>query len=116
MVGLFSLFRNQIDRRRHPRHAVITTAWIRIEDSTIPFVCVLWDVSEGGAKLSAPTLSEIPHEFTLLLSRDTVTGTRCHVIWRASDQIGVEFAEGAHLLDHLMKGNPVRSREKEELC
>jgi hypothetical protein len=53
-------------------------------------------------------VSEIPGEFTLLLSRDAVAGTRCHVIWRASDQIGVEFAQDAHLLRHLMKRNPVQ--------
>jgi hypothetical protein len=79
-----------------------------MEDSTVPFVCVLWDVSEGGARLSAPTMSKIPNEFTLLLSRDTLAGTHCHVIWRESDQIGVEFAEGAHLLRHLMKRDPMR--------
>ena len=106
-MGILDLFRNQIERRKHPRHSVITTAWIRLTDSTVPYVCVLWDVSEGGARLTAASMSEIPNEFNLLLSRDAVRGTSCRVAWRLPDQIGVRFIDNADLLLHLMKRKSV---------
>ena len=103
VMGILDLFRNRIERRKHPRHSVVTTSWIRLKDSTVPFVCVLWDVSEGGARLTAANMSEIPNDFNLLLSRDAILGTACCVVWRSNDQIGVQFIENADLLLHLMK-------------
>src|SRR5215207_238954 len=105
-MGILDLFRRR-DQRRHARHKVITTAWIRLKDNTVPFVCVVWDVSEGGARLSAANMSEIPNEFTMLLSRDDSSGTRCHVAWRSRDQIGVQFIGNTDLLVHLMRRKSV---------
>lgn len=69
-------------------------------------LCTLGCVG-GGARLTAASMSEIPNEFTLLLSRDAVRGTSCRVAWRLPDQIGVRFIDNADLLVHLMKHKSV---------
>ena len=51
-MSILDFFRDRTEQRRHARHKVVTTAWLRLKDDTIPFVCVLWDVSEGGARLT----------------------------------------------------------------
>jgi len=82
-------------RRRHPRHGIISTAWIRIADDPVPHVCVLWDISEGGARLSVTDMARVPNEFLLVLERDAPRGTSCRVAWRWQDQIGLEFIDHA---------------------
>jgi len=48
-LGLLDKLGRWREQRRHPRHGIISTAWIRIADDPVPHVCVLWDISEGGA-------------------------------------------------------------------
>ena len=64
-MGFLDLFGNWRERRKHARHKVITTAWLRLTDGTVPHVCVLWDVSERGARLSVTDMDVVPTEFTL---------------------------------------------------
>ena len=90
-MGFLDRFGNGRERRRHVRREVITTAWLRFADSTVPHVCVLSDVSERGARLSVTDMDVVPTEFTLLLERNAPSGTSCRVVWRSGDQIGLEF-------------------------
>ena len=82
-------------RRQNARHGIISTAWIRIADDPVPHVCVLWDISEGGARLSVTDMARVPNEFLLVLERDALGGTSCRVAWRWQDQIGLEFIDHA---------------------
>ena len=61
----------------------------------MPHVCVLWDISEGGARLSVTDTTTVPNEFLLVLERDAPRGTSCRVVWRQGDQIGLEFIDHA---------------------
>ena len=61
----------------------------------MPHVCVVWDISEGGARLSVTDLATLPNKFLLVLERDAPTGTSCRVVWRQNDQIGLEFIDHA---------------------
>ena len=90
-MGFLDLFGNWTERRKHVRQKVITTAWLRLADSSVPHVCVLWDVSETGARLSVTDMDVVPTKFTLLLERNAPNGTSCRVVWRSRDQIGLEF-------------------------
>jgi hypothetical protein len=56
---------------------------------------VLWDISEGGARLSVTDMARVPNEFLLVLERDAPRGTSCRVAWRRHDQIGLEFIDHA---------------------
>ena len=93
-MGWFDRCSNWTERRKQARHRVIITAWLRTNDS-VPHVCVLWDVSEGGARLSVTDITALPPQFTLVLEREAVTGTTCQVVWRSPDQIGIKFVEKA---------------------
>lgn len=90
-MGFIDLFGNWRERRKHARHKVITTAWLRLGDGTVPHVCVLWDVSERGARLSLTDMDVVPTKFILLLERDAPSGTSCRIVWRSRDHIGLEF-------------------------
>jgi hypothetical protein len=79
------------ERRKYPRKTHIETAWIDAEDGTPPHVCVLWDISEGGAKLTLASHKALPDEFILRKSRDDTKGKRCAVAWRSADQMGIRF-------------------------
>ena len=105
-MSILDFFRGRIEQRRHARHKVVATAWLRLKDDTIPFVCVLWDVSEGGARLTVASKDTIPDEFTLTLARDAPSGTSCRVVWRLREQIGIQFVDNAGPLSHLIKQKP----------
>src|SRR6185295_10311056 len=90
-MKLFSLFGNRSERRESRRHGVIHTAWVRTASDPLPFVCVLWDVSDGGARLSVAQPEALPDTVTVTLKREDTAGTVCRVAWRDRDQIGIEF-------------------------
>jgi hypothetical protein len=49
------------------------------------------DVSATGAKLVLLEQSEIPDEFTLLLSKYGNVRRRCKISWRSETAVGVQF-------------------------
>jgi hypothetical protein len=53
--------------------------------------CVIWDMSEGGARLAvARPLADLPTTFTLVLSSDN-TRRNCQVVWTDKRYVGVKF-------------------------
>ncbi len=62
-------------------------------DSQKPSVeCVIWDISEGGARLAvALPLADLPDSFTLNLFRDESVQQKCEVVWRDRRFVGVKF-------------------------
>jgi hypothetical protein len=52
--------------------------------------CVLWDVSDGGARLAAARHHELPSTFTLVLAK-LGEERRCQIIWRDQKFVGVKF-------------------------
>ena len=81
----------RVERRKSPRHPVIKTAWMRTRHDPLPSVCVLWDVSEGGARLAVARPEAVPDDLTIALDRNDTVGTACRVVWRSREQIGLEF-------------------------
>ncbi|MCC6890665.1 MAG: PilZ domain-containing protein [Hyphomicrobiales bacterium] len=68
--------------RKSPRFELHTLG--QIEAGEEPLSCIIWDLSEGGARLTVGDVA-LPDEFTLTLRR------RCRVVRRADGQIGVKF-------------------------
>lgn len=64
-------------------------AWIDVGGNAKPTRCVLWDVSEGGARLAPAQASKLPDIFTLIL--DKTTAHRCSVVWRKGPLVGVRY-------------------------
>ncbi len=53
------------------------------------------DLSDAGARLRVDRPDDIPDHLSLLLKGDVVKILRCHVVWRSSSHIGVEFETSA---------------------
>src|SRR3954469_26071830 len=76
-----------MERRNKLRHLMRRRATIRWGGRDIP--CVVWDLSDRGARISAPHVSRLPESFTLSLG---VNGERvCEVVWCDSKFLGVAF-------------------------
>jgi hypothetical protein len=57
-----------------------------------PVDCVIWDMSEGGARLAvALPLAELPPRFTLNLFKDCAVQKDCEVVWSDKRFVGVKF-------------------------
>jgi c-di-GMP-binding flagellar brake protein YcgR len=55
-----------------------------------PVRCVIWDISDGGARLAvARPLEELPPTFTLVLFKDVQRD--CQVVWTDARFVGVKF-------------------------
>ena len=102
-MKIFRLFGNRTERRKSRRHGVIHTAWVRTATDPLPTVCVLWDVSEGGARLSVAQPEALPDTITITLKRDATAGTVCRIAWRNREQIGIEFVSNADQIHYLIK-------------
>ena len=80
-----------LEQRRAKRTPRRNAAWIELTGGArIP--CVVWDISDGGARLAAPRPSELPPAFKLL-TRDGDSERLCQVVWRSDKQIGVQFIQ-----------------------
>ncbi len=77
--------------RKAPRKPTRHAGWINFGDSPTPIACVLWDVSEHGARIAVAHARLLPDRFTLDLSRDGQDRRFCRVVWRQPPQVGVQF-------------------------
>lgn len=80
------------EKRRRRRVKTRRAAWLNIDGGAQPIRCVLWDVSEDGARLAPAQAGKLPDVFTLIL--DKTTAHRCRVMWRKGAQVGVRFLRG----------------------
>jgi hypothetical protein len=80
------------DHRRAARRYTRRTATVSFGPNSSPVDCVIWDISESGARLSIalPSL-DVPHHFTLNLYKDSGLAWNCEVIWSDAKYIGVKF-------------------------
>src|ERR1700681_2170318 len=87
------------EQRRELRKAKRTprrqAAWVVLDGGCNRLPCVLWDISEGGARIAAARASTLPDVFGLFLTKDGKLRRFCHVAWRRRGQLGVHFVEEA---------------------
>ena len=76
--------------RRQPRR---NAAWIGLASGGMHIPCVLWDISDTGARLAAPRTNFLPPAFDLLLSKDGESRRVCRVVWRNEGYLGVQFVK-----------------------
>jgi hypothetical protein len=74
-------------KRAHRRQA----AWVVLDGGTARISCVLWDISEGGARIAAAHGNALPDVFGLFLTKDGKSRRFCQVAWRRGGQLGVRF-------------------------
>jgi hypothetical protein len=63
------------------------------EEPAMP--CVIWNISEGGARLAVARSTDLPRHFTLSLHKDGSAQHACEVVWTDSRFVGVKFAQKA---------------------
>jgi len=74
-------------KRAHRRQA----AWVVLDGGSARISCVLWDISEGGARIAAAHGNALPDVFGLFLTKDGKSRRFCQVVWRRGSQLGVRF-------------------------
>jgi hypothetical protein len=54
--------------------------------------CVIWDISDGGARLAvAHPIATLPPTFTLALASAGRVTRKCQVVWTDTRFVGVRF-------------------------
>ena len=79
------------ERRRNFRVEWNAPARIRYHGSRATLPCVVHNLSNTGARITAPNVATMPDEFILLLSSRGDRLRDCRVIWRTKFELGVEF-------------------------
>jgi hypothetical protein len=58
--------------------------------------CLIWDISEVGARLAvAHPSADLPHHFTLSLFKNKSVKRNCEVVWTDRRFVAVKFKERA---------------------
>ena len=80
------------EQRRTSRSPRRRAAQVIFGDSETPVPCVIWDLSDGGARLAiARSLADLPRIFTLSFFGDASLQRTCEVVWTDTRFVGVKF-------------------------
>jgi PilZ domain len=80
------------EKRKSPRHPMRRAAEVVLSMDEPPVHCVVWDMSDGGARLAiAHPLDSLPRTFTLVLYKDGSVRRNCEVAWTDTRYVGVKF-------------------------
>lgn len=82
------------EKRKSVRRPIRYTAWVAL-DGGVLHNCVMFDVSDSGARIDIDDSNKIPDKFTLLLVSNGSARRNCHVVWRNPHQVGVTFERRA---------------------
>jgi PilZ domain-containing protein len=78
------------DKRKSRRQPMRYSAWIALSAEE-RHGCVLFDVSDSGARIELQDSSILPEHFLLLLSANGAARRYCNIVWREPNQVGVKF-------------------------
>ena len=80
------------EKRNSVRLARRRAAQVHLGEDAQPVRCVIWDLSDGGARLAiARPPMNLPHRFRLSLSNDGSEPRQCEVVWTDTRFVGVKF-------------------------
>lgn len=80
------------DHRKHRRQPMRRAASVVLRAQSTPIGCVIWDISDGGARLAvACPIGELPRTFSLLLTKNASARRNCEVVWTDARFVGVKF-------------------------
>jgi hypothetical protein len=85
-----------LEERKSVRRFTRRGATVSFGAETPSVDCVIWDISDGGARLAvALPMADLPHHFTLNLFIDRSAQKHCEVVWMDKCFVGVKFTEQA---------------------
>lgn len=80
------------DQRKAKRRRMRRAALVSFAPVGNPLSCVVWDMSDSGARLAiACATADVPREFQLVLTRDGSVRRNCKVVWTNARFVGVKF-------------------------
>jgi len=81
------------EQRKSLRHPIRRAAEVIFGAGEPPVRCVIWDISEGGARLAiaCPLHHGLPPEFTLVMFKNAREQRKCQVVWTDTRFVGVKF-------------------------
>ena len=80
------------EERKTVRRFTRRAATLTFGDQKPSVECVIWDISEDGARLAvALPLADLPLHFTLNLFKDESVQRKCEVVWMDKRFVGVKF-------------------------
>jgi hypothetical protein len=79
--------------RKAKRSKRRNAAWIALSRAGARIPCVLWDISDSGARIAAARANTLPPVFCLLLTNDGKSRRFCRVVWRKEGQVGIRFID-----------------------
>jgi hypothetical protein len=78
------------ERRRLPRHEVVKSVKIMLNDESCAIDCTVCNLTSDGACLQFPAVTCAANSFQF--SFDNFRSMRaCYVVWRRADKIGLYF-------------------------
>ena len=81
----------RVEKRKALRRLVRQGATIVGIDGSSLGPCLVVDLSAAGARLATQASTELPDQFTIVLSRGGQLRRSCSVVWRSENAIGVKF-------------------------
>ena len=97
------------DRRQDQRVQWISPGRIEF-DGQPPKVCLVHDLSNGGARLTDLQAEIVPNTFKLCLSPSRGPSRHCKVIWRSKRALGVAFLDAFPSIPTATKNSRVKER------
>ena len=80
------------EKRKNLRRPMRRAAEVIFGAHEPPVPCVIWDMSEGGARLAvARPIADLPPTFILVLSKHASVHRTCQVVWTDTRYVGVKF-------------------------
>jgi hypothetical protein len=86
MMSFLRWWKSLGDRRSTLRHSLRQSGFVDF-DGAQRQCCVIYDISQSGARITFPAGNEPPGEFTLFVPH------RCRIVRRMDNQVGVRFVE-----------------------
>ena len=92
MVGNATMLTRRAEKRKSLRRFMRRPAEVILREGQPPVRCVIWDMSDGGARLAiAYPMADLPRTFTLSLFGDASVQRQCQVVWTDTRYVGVKF-------------------------
>ena len=92
--------------REHVRISTDKAAVISFDDGQKrTIMCVIRDISDGGAGLTVATTDGIPDQFVLTVKGEE-EGRACTVRWRQPNRLGISFDDNTSIGDLVVKDRP----------
>ena len=84
----------RVELRKAPRRVMHYPALISREDGSPHIECMVWDMTDIGARLTVGVRDQIPDHFVLMPAKGEFGRRWCQAVWRLQLEIGIKFVAG----------------------